>query len=152
MDNNEMHDTPREGARLGMSAVIGVALALLACNVFLFWRVHSLETATSQWATTASPQISELRQAVASSDSNHVRNMEALRSDMEHQSTVTAGHAKIEAQKHAEQLAKELADQQQQQQQQVTSELSEIKQTAATTSTTRSVTCAPRARIAVNAS
>lgn len=134
MDNNETHDMPRESARPGMFAVMGVAVALLACNVYLFWRVHRLETGTSQWTAMTSQQISELREA----GSTHVKNIEALRSDLEearHESTVTAGHAKVEAQRHAERLAKELAEQQQLQQQQVTSELSEIKQTAATTNT-----------------
>jgi septal ring factor EnvC (AmiA/AmiB activator) len=61
--------------------------------------------------------------------------MEALQADLaeaRNQAVTTAGRARLEALKHADQLAKQLADEQQQ----VASELTEVKQTA-TTATSR---------------
>jgi chromosome segregation ATPase len=138
MDNNETHDGPRNSANPRILALLGAVVVLLACNVYLFWRVNRLESGTSQWGVMTSQRLSELREAVASNDATHVKNIEALQSKLDearHEADVTAGQAKVDAQRHAERLAKQLAEAQQQQQQQVASELTEIKQGAETANT-----------------
>lgn len=138
MESNELDESlhTREHSKIvGLMAAVAV---LLAANVYLFWRVHHVETGETQWRAATAQQMSELRDSVSANGSMQVKNMEVVRAELDaarHEATVTAGHAKLEAQKHAEQLAQELAQQQQQQQQQVASELTEIKQSAATTNT-----------------
>lgn len=136
MSEWETEDVEHSSARLKVFVLVGAIVILLAANVYLLWRVNRLETGTSQWKAATSQQLSELRQAVSAADSAEVKNLETLRSDLadaRRQAAVTAGHAKIEAQRHAEQLADKLAQAQQQQQQQVAAELTDIKQGAATT-------------------
>jgi len=110
---------------------IAIAVVLAAANVFLFWRVHRLETQASLWNATTSQQIAALHDTVTASDATHFKNMEALQADLgdaRRQAAMTAGQAKQEALKHADRLAKRLADEQQQ----VASELTEVKETATT--------------------
>src|SRR5579864_619782 len=132
MNDNELHEGLHKSP--SFAAMVTVALLLFACSVYLFWRVQHLETVTAQWTAATSQQITELRGAVSESDSTQVKKMAALERDLEEarrQADSTAGQAKIDAQRHAEQLAKRLADAQKQQQQ----ELTEIQQNAATANT-----------------
>ncbi|MBZ5595309.1 MAG: hypothetical protein LAP39_23955 [Acidobacteriia bacterium] len=134
MNDNELHDSPRNSANPRMFAAVAVAAVLFACNLYLFWRVQRLDLGTSQWMAATSQQITELRDTLSVSDSTHAKKLEALGRDLEearHQAELTVGHAKIEAQRHAEQLANQLAEEQQQQQQRLT----EVQQSAATANT-----------------
>ena len=132
MNDNELHDGLHKSPSI--AALVTAAVLLFACSVYLFWRVQRLETSTSQWTAATAQQITELRGAVSENGSTQVRKMETLERELEEarrQADSTAGQAKIDAQRHAEQLAKRLADAQQQQQQ----ELAEIQQNAATANT-----------------
>lgn len=132
MNDNELHYGPQRSKR--SAALVTVALLLFACNVYLFWRVERLESTTSQWTAATSQQMVELRGAVSESGSAQVKKLDMLERELEEarrQADSTAGQAKIEAQRHAEQLARRLAEAQKQQQQ----ELTEIQQNAATANT-----------------
>ena len=132
MNDNELRYGPNQSPRF--AGLVIVALLLFACNVYLFWRVQHLETTTSQWTAATSQQTVELRGAVSESGSAQVKKLDTLERELEEarrQADSTAGQAKIEAQRHAEQLARRLADAQKQQQQ----ELNEIQQNAATANT-----------------
>lgn len=134
MNNNELHDGPRIGANPRILAAAAVAAVLFACNVYLFWRVQRLDAGASLWRAATSQQIAELRDTLSMSDSTQAKKLETLGRDLEearHQAELTVGHVKIEAQRHAEQLAKQLAEEQQQQQQRLT----EVQQSAATANT-----------------
>ncbi len=129
-----MRDEGRHSSRSTMVALLGVLVVLAVANGYLFWRMHRLETGTSQWRAATSEQISALRETVSANDSTHFKNMEALQAELaeaRHDATVTVGHAKTEALKHADQLAQQLADEQQH----VASELTEVKQSATTANT-----------------
>ena len=134
MDNREVYsaqDHERERARPMKFALIGILVVLVVANAYLFWWVHGVQTQASQWKATTSQELSALHETVAASDSTHFENMEALQADLgeaRRQATITAGQAKLEALKHADQLAKQLATEQQQ----VASELTEVKQSATT--------------------
>jgi hypothetical protein len=132
MNDNELRYGPQKSPMF--AGLVTVALLLFACNVYLFWRVQRLETTTSQWTAATSQQMAALRGAVSESDSAQVKKLDTLERELEearHQADSTAGQAKIDAQRHAEQLAKRLAEAQKQQQQ----ELTEIQQNAATANT-----------------
>jgi hypothetical protein len=138
MDTNETYETPRDKSRAKMFAVAGVAVVLAASNGYLLYRVNQLDSGVLQSRAVTSQEMSSIRDAVSTYDSTHAKKLEALRADLDearHQASATAGRARNEALKHADKLAKQLAEQELQRQQQVTSELSEIKQSAATTNT-----------------
>jgi small-conductance mechanosensitive channel len=138
MDNDGMstkHEEVHHGARSTIYALIGFLVVLAAANGYLFWRVNRLEVGTAQLGAATSQQISELRDTVSANDSAEAKNLVALQNqlaDARQEAAVTAGHAKVEALKHADQLARRLADEAQQQQQQVASQLSEVKESAST--------------------
>jgi chromosome segregation ATPase len=112
-------------------ALIAILTVVVTANGYLFWRLHRVEVQTSQWQAATSQEMSTLHETVASNDSTHFKNMEALQADLSEarrQAEATAGQAKVEALRHADQLAKQLASQQQQ----VASELTEVKESAST--------------------
>ena len=135
MNNYESLNAPTNNSRGKTIAISAAFAALLAGNVYSFVRIHDLESGTSQWNSATSKQFSELRDAMSASDASGSKNLATLRSELDeakHQSTMTAGRAKVEALKHADQLAKQLAEAQQLQQQKVTSELTEMKESTNT--------------------
>ncbi|PYT30983.1 MAG: hypothetical protein DMG58_13245 [Acidobacteria bacterium] len=127
-------DEARPTARGAVYTLIGILAVLTIAYVYLFWRVHRLETGTTAWNATTSQEISALRETVTANDSTHFKNMEALQADLaeaRRQAATTAGQAKQEALKHADKLARQLADEQQQ----VASQLTEVKESATTANT-----------------
>jgi len=138
MDNDGLsatHEEVQHSSRSTKFALAGMLVVLALSNGYLFWRLSKLETGTSQWQSATSQQISEIRDTASISDSTHAKNLAALQADLaeaREEAAATAGHAKVEALKHADQLARKLAAEQQQQQQQVASELSAVKQNATT--------------------
>jgi chromosome segregation ATPase len=111
--------------------VIAILAVLVTANGYLFWRIHRVEVQTSQWEAATIHEISTIHETMATNDSTHFKNMEALQADLSkarRQAEATAGQAKLEALKHADQLAKQLASEQQQ----VASELTEVKESAST--------------------
>jgi multidrug efflux pump subunit AcrA (membrane-fusion protein) len=134
MNNDELHYGQRNSPGPRVAALVAVGLVLFACNVYLLWRLQRLETVTSQWTAATSQQMMELRGAVSENGSTQGKKLEALERDLEEarrQADSTAGQAKIEAQRHAEQLARRLAEAQERQQK----ELTDIQQNAATANT-----------------
>jgi chromosome segregation ATPase len=127
-------DEARSRTRGPVYVLIGILAVLTIAYGYLFWQVHRLETGTSAWNTTTSKEISALRETVAANDSTQFKNVEALQADLVEASrhaTTTTGQAKLEALKHADRLARQLADEQQQ----VASQLTEVKQSATTANT-----------------
>jgi len=130
------HEELHRDARSMKLALIGMLLVLAIANGYLFWRVHGLDVKTSQWQAATSQQITEIRENASVNDSAHAKNLAELQAQLaeaRQEAAVTAGHAKAEALKHADQLARQLAVEQEQQQQQVATELNEVKQSASTT-------------------
>ena len=138
MENNDLSATHEEHQRNARSMKLGLAgmMAVLAiANGYLFWRVHQLDTRAAEWQAATSQQIAEMRENASLNDAAHAKNLAALQAELaaaRQEAALTAGHAKVEALKHADQLAQRLADEQQQQEQQVASELNAVKQDAST--------------------
>jgi len=134
MNDHEVPSNCNQGrstARGPVYILIAVLAVLTIAYSYLFWRVHRLEAGTSLWNTTTSQEISALRETVAANDATHFKNMESLQADLSQarrQAANTAGQAKQEALKHADQLARQLADEQRQ----VASQLTEVQQSATT--------------------
>ena len=138
MDNDGLsvtHEEVRRSDRSTKFALAGMLVILAVTNGYLFWRLHQMDIRTSQWQAATSQQIAEMRENASLTDATHAKNLAALQAELaeaRQEAAETAGHAKVEALKHADQLARRLADAQQQQQKQVASELSEVKESATT--------------------
>jgi len=138
MENNDlsaMHEEHQRNARSMKLGLAGMLAVLALANGYLVWRVHQLDTRAAEWQAATSQQISEMRENASLNDAAHAENMAALQAELaaaRQEAAQTAGHAKVEALKHADQLAQRLADEQQQQEQQVASELNAVKQDAST--------------------
>jgi hypothetical protein len=129
------HEEVRQSARSTKLALAGALVVLAIANGFTIWRLSRLDTRMSQWQAAASQQISAIRDSATLNDAAHAKNLADLQAELaeaRQEAAATAGHAKVEALKHADQLARRLADEQQEQQQQVASELNEVKETATT--------------------
>ncbi|HLN02654.1 MAG TPA: hypothetical protein VK335_25420 [Bryobacteraceae bacterium] len=138
MDNDGLsatHEEERKSARATKFALAGMLVVLAIANGYLFWRLSRVDAKISQWQAATSQQISELRENASLSDSAHAKSLAGLQAELaeaRQEAAETAGHAKVDALKHADQLARRLVAEQQQQQQQVASELNEVKQSATT--------------------
>jgi hypothetical protein len=129
------HEEVRQSARSTKLALAGALVVLAIANGFTIWRLSRLDTRMSQWQAATSQQISAIRENASLNDAAHAKNLADLQAELaeaRQEAAATAGHAKVEALKHADQLARRLADEQQEQQQQVASELNEVKESATT--------------------
>ncbi len=128
-----MEQTTPKGTNWVLVALIAL---LFGSNGYLLWRVHHLQAAMSDWRASMITQISELRETESAQSVSSRQKLDALNEELRAARLAaarSAGQAKIEAQRHAEQLAQKLAAEQalqKAQQERVASELSDVKQAA----------------------
>ncbi len=141
METTPMSPAPSSsGTGIKIAILFGFVIALLAANVYLFLQLDKVRTDMTKMREAILTEIANLRESSSVSTQTSRRNLDTLRDELEtarRQAAMAAGQAKVEAQKHADDLARRLEieqKRQQQQQQQVASELSEVKQTATATS------------------
>ena len=129
--------TPSSGAsKLLLPILCGAVIALAAASVYLFLQVDRMRTDMVSIRDSVQAEVSKLQEASSMLSTANSRNLEALRQELEtakRTAATAAGQAKVEAQRHAEELATKLAEEQRRQQQQVASELSQVKEAATTT-------------------
>jgi|SRR5579871_2790433 len=141
MDNDDSlspRTEERSRERATKFALAGMLLVLAIANGYLFWRLSNMDAKLTQWQTATSQQIAEMRENASLNDVNHAKTLASLQAELaaaRQEAADTAGHAKSEALKHADQLARRLAEAQQQQQQKVATELSEVRQSATSANT-----------------
>jgi len=114
MDNDGLsatHEEERKSARATKFALAGMLVVLAIANGYLFWRLSRVDAKISQWQAATSQQISELRENASLSDSAHAKSLAGLQAELaeaRQEAAETAGHAKVDALKHADQLARRL--------------------------------------------
>lgn len=129
--------------RKGVSPLIAAAVAvpLLGAIGYLYVQVDHLKTEVAQTRSSFRDEVDRLRDASNSNVQNARANISKLSDELEaarRQGQMAVGQAKADAQRHAEELAKQLAAEQQRQkatQMQVRTELDAVKDTATTAST-----------------
>lgn len=131
------YSLPAEGSNTGLKFAIlfGAVLALLAANVYLFFQINDLKKQAAENRDALTGEISRVREQGDVSVAAARRNMETLKDELEaarRQASMAVGQAKVDATKHAEELAKKLEQQQKVSEQQVRSEISKVEQTAST--------------------
>jgi len=121
------------GSRIAIPLLFGAVIALIAATVILFVQLDHVRTEIAGLRSSLQLEIANLKQASSLTRAASQRHLDALREELEaarRQAAMAVGQAKTEALARAEQLARELAEEQRRQAQAVASELSEVKQTA----------------------
>jgi chromosome segregation ATPase len=112
-------------------------IALICVSVYLFLEVDKLRGEIRAMRGTVAEEVAKVRESSSLLDSANRRNLEQLRQELEaaqRSAALAAGQAKVEALRHAEEIAKKLQAEQQRQQQQLAGELNAVREatTAAT--------------------
>jgi uncharacterized protein YlxW (UPF0749 family) len=136
--NGSENSSSSGASRILIPVLIGAMVALAAATVYLFIQLDGMRTEVAGMRQSVQTEVSKLQETSTLLDSANRRNVDALREELNTAKMTAAsavGQVKIDAQKHAEDLARKLETEQKRQQQQVTTELSAVKEAATTTNT-----------------
>ena len=126
------------GTSTTVAVLIGAVIALLAANLFLYFRLEDVRTDVAKLREASSRDVASVREAAAVSAQAQRRTVESLSDQLEvakRQASMAAGQAKIDATKRAEELAAKLSTEQEKQKQMVAQEFSNVKANVAATET-----------------
>jgi hypothetical protein len=116
------------GTDFKVPILIGAVVALLGANIYLYTQLDKLRTDHSDFKKSMQNEVASLKESSTVSTQTARRSLTSLKDELEtarRQASMAAGQAKIEAQKHAEELARRVALEQAKQTQQVKTELTE---------------------------
>ncbi len=123
---------------LKYAALFAAATLFVAGDGYLFWQLNRLQSDMADWRASMISEISQVRETSTAGEVSSRESLNSLRGDLttaRSQAAKAAGQARIDAQKHAEELAAKLEQEQQkqqQQQQEVATELTGVKEAATT--------------------
>ena len=126
------------GSNLKTAVLVGAVIAMLAANIYLYMQVDGLKTEISKLRESIATEVTNLRENSSATSDTHRKSIETLKSELEaarRTAATAASHAKVEAESHADKIAKQLADEQKRQAQQVASQISEVKDANTATNT-----------------
>lgn len=126
------------GSGMKSALVAGGLIALLASNIALWYRLETTRTEDREASKAMLTEIANLKEAASVTTASHRRSVDTLKEELEvarQQANLAAGHAKQEAQAHADQLAKQLTEAQAKQAAQVQSQITDVQQQASTANT-----------------
>ncbi|MCX6591610.1 MAG: hypothetical protein NTZ56_08810 [Acidobacteria bacterium] len=126
------------GTSTKVAVLIGAVIALLAANLFLYFRLEDVRADVAKLREASSRDVASVREAAAVSAQAQRRTVESLSDQLEvakRQANMAAGQAKIDATKRAEELAAKLSTEQEKQKQMVAQEFSNVKANVAATET-----------------
>lgn len=109
----------------------GGLIALAAANIYLYVQLDHLQTDTTQKMEKLTATVAGLRDASTVSTAAHERRIEALKAELgtaNAQARSMSSEAKVEAQAHADQLARQLQAEEAKLQQQMTGQITEVNQ------------------------
>jgi len=118
-----MSDTnvpPSGGSDVKVPILIGSVVALLGANIYLFTQLNDLRADLGDFRKSTANEISSIKESSTVSTQTARRSLTSLKDELEtarRQAAMAAGQARVEAQKHAEELAKRLQVEQNRQQQ-----------------------------------
>jgi acetolactate synthase small subunit len=106
-------------------------IALAAANIYLYVQLDHLQTDTTKKVEQLTTAVAGLRDASSVSQAAHERRIEALKAELasaNSQARSMSSEAKVEAQAHADQLARQLQAEEAKLQQQMTGQITEVNQ------------------------
>ncbi len=130
-----VYPAPSSSGGVKTAILFGAVIALIAANVYLFLQVDALKKEMAQNREVLMAEVSRAREASTVTSAAAQRNIEALKDELEaarRQVATATGQAKLEAQKHAEELAARLAQQQKAAEAQLRGQISQVEQQTAT--------------------
>jgi predicted nucleic acid-binding Zn-ribbon protein len=118
-----------------LTALAGGAIAvLIGANIYLYVQIDHMRTDMSAMHDKLMTEISNIRDASTVTTASQSRHLDALKEELaaaREQAQRASSQAKVEAQAHADQLARQLHEEEAKAQQQVSSEITNVKETAA---------------------
>ena len=134
-----MNDDSGAGRSKVVTAVlIGAVAALVVFAIYLFVQLDNTKTELAKLRETLMTEISNMRETSSVTTEASRKHMESMREQLEaarRTAAVAVGQARAEAVRHADELAKRLALEQEKQQQQVKRELTEVKEATSSANT-----------------
>ena len=130
-----VYPTQSSGGGVKTAILFGAVIALVAANVYLFLQVDALKKEMVQNRELLMAEVSKAREASTVTSAAAQRNIDALKDELEaarRQVATATGQAKLEAQKHAEELAARLAQQQKAAEAQLRGQISQVEQSTTT--------------------
>ena len=116
---------------LAIPLLAGGLIALAAANIYLYVKLDHLQTDTTQKIEKLTAAVGGVRDASSVSTAAQARHIDALKEELANansQARSMSSQAKVEAQAHADQLARQLQAEEAKMQQQVTGQISEVNQ------------------------
>jgi hypothetical protein len=117
-------------SNLKTAVLAGAVIAMLAANVYLYMQIDVLKTEMSKLRESVATEVANLRENSTATTATHRKSLDTLKSELDEarrQAAMNTNRSKADAQKYADQLAKELAAEQKRQEQQVASQFTEVK-------------------------
>ena len=127
---------PSGGSNLKIPILFGAVIALLAAVIYLFLQVDKLGTELTKTREALLTEIANIKQSSSVTNATARRHIDSLRDELEaarRQAAMAAGSAKVDAQRHADDVARRLELEQKRQAQAIHAEIGEVKQTATAT-------------------
>jgi len=112
------------------AVLAGAVIAMLAANIYLYMQVDVLKTDMSKLRESIATEVTNLRENTSATTATHRKSLDTLKTELSEArraASIAASSSKAEAQKYADQLARELAAEQKRQEQQVASQFSDVK-------------------------
>lgn len=129
---SEYAPAPSGGSDIKVPILIGAVVALLGANIYLYTQIDHLKGDLSEFRRNMQTEVASLRETSAVSTQTARRSLSTLKDELEsarRQQQLAVGQAKVEAQKHAEELARRVAAEQARQTAAVKTELTEAVST-----------------------
>jgi chromosome segregation ATPase len=121
------------GGGIKFAILFGAVIALLAANVYLFLQIDSVKQELVKTNQAITDEMGRVRESQSVSAAAARKNIEMLQDELEgarRQAQMSVGQAKVDAQKHAEDLARRLEQQQKAAEQSLRTEVSKVEANA----------------------
>lgn len=120
------YESESRSSSIKTAVLAGAVIAMLAANVYLYMQVDVLKTDMSKLRESIATEVTNLRENSSATTATHRKSIDTLKTEL-NDARRAAAMGKTEAQRYADQLARELAAEQKRQEQQVSTQLSEVK-------------------------
>ena len=125
---------PPEPSKMKTAVLAGAVIAMLAANVYLYMQVDMLKTDMSKLRESIATEVTNLRENSSATTATHRKSLDTLKSelsDARRAASMAVSSSRAEAQKYADQLARELAAEQKRTEQQLSDVKTEVKDVGA---------------------
>lgn len=121
------------GSGTKIAILFGAVIALIAANIYLFLQIDGLKKQLAKNQESLIQELGSVRQTSSVTQAAAQRNLDTLKDELEgarRQAQMAVGQAKVDATKHAEELARKLEQQQKLADQAVRTEIAKVESTA----------------------